>query len=112
LTEHPYGPVAVVAGDSPLEEGVERLDDVLPRPVDVGGRKHELGHCLIDSAHSNPRAAHLLDHPEEWSDGVHCPYNCVLNDAKNLGLTELLSQWWEFDFDHRCWKAVRGRWQD
>jgi len=73
---------------------------------------HELGHCLIDSAHSNPKAAHLLDHPEEWNDGVHCPYNCVLNYAKNLGLTELLSQWWEFDFDHRCWKAVRGRWLD
>jgi hypothetical protein len=72
---------------------------------------HELGHCLIDGAATNPKAAHLLDHPEEFDDGVHCPYNCVMNYAKNLGVGELLSQWWEFNFDPRCWGAVRGRWQ-
>jgi hypothetical protein len=73
---------------------------------------HELGHCLIDSAASNPKAHHLLDKPDVWKDGVHCPYNCTLNYASKLGVGGLVSQWWETNYCYRCWGAVRGRYQD
>ena len=72
---------------------------------------HELGHCLIDSAYTNPKAHHLLDKPDVWNDGIHCPYNCTMNYASKLGIGGLFSQFWETNYDWRCWGAVRGRYQ-
>jgi hypothetical protein len=70
---------------------------------------HELGHSLIGSYWNNPKAHHLLDKPDVWNDGIHCPYDCCMNYASKLGIGGLISQWWEFNYDYRCWGALRGR---
>lgn len=69
---------------------------------------HELGHLLIDNAWVNPKAYHLLSMPWIWADGIHCPFDCVLNYASNLSVWDAIGQWWEFDFCAYCWAAVRG----
>ena len=71
-------------------------------------RPNPLGHLLLDTYPSNPKLAHVMDKPSVWSDGAHCPYNCVMNYASKLSVWDALSQWWEFDFCDKCWGAVRG----
>ena len=69
---------------------------------------HELGHALIDDAASNPAASHLLADPNEYTDGTHCPNNCVMNHVGNMSLRENLSQLLDFDYCDPCWNAIQG----
>jgi hypothetical protein len=81
---------------------------LLSDPLEGGLVMHELGHLLIDRTPANPLASHLLDRPQVWDDGAHCPYDCVMNYASKLSVGANLSQYLRFDYDHRCWGAVRG----
>ena len=69
---------------------------------------HELGHCLLDSARINPAAAHLLSDASEWTDGIHCPNNCVMNYWRNLSAAERRAQRARYDYCDPCWNAIRG----
>lgn len=92
-----------------IADGVWYLQlPLVSAPLEGGLVMHELGHLLIDRASTNPRAAHLLDRPHVWDDGAHCPYDCVMNYASKLSVGANISQYLRFDYDHRCWRAVRG----